>query len=370
VCEIGDAFVDATNTGNAIIINLPCASQIITSSVNGVRTAAFHNGSVSSGYQINNTNSNYLAAVKIDAVNVTLDGIRIKTTSTNTRGVLFINKSAATVKNCILIGIGNYNETGLQIVSGYAHRIYNNIIIGCSGAGGGTSGGVRLEIYSGALSVFYNNIATKNSTGFVVSNSPANGQFFNNISVGNGTNWGATAPTYDNYASNNAGLTTDTIWADSANTVVRMATTDFVDYTNNNFRPASSNSPQVDTGASVYGGDGFDIIHGYRPSYPSNLWDVGCFEYGGVAPPYYPTVTFTGLPTGCDAVVLTAGTTTILDSKDSMAGTTYSYTYSGTQSVDVGFIKPGYIPFYIRNLSPPTTDSSIPVSLTADRNYV
>lgn len=81
------------------------------------------------------------------------------------------------------------------------------------------------------------------------------------------------------------------------------------------------------------------------------------------------TVTFTGLPTGCDTVVLTAGTSTILDQKDSLAGTSYSYTYSGAQTVDIGFIKAGYVPFYIRNLSLTTTDSSIPVSLTADRNY-
>lgn len=81
------------------------------------------------------------------------------------------------------------------------------------------------------------------------------------------------------------------------------------------------------------------------------------------------TVTFTGLPTGCDAFVLTAGTSTLLDQQDSLAGTTYSYTYSGAQTVDVGFIKAGYVPFYIRNLSLTTTDSSIPVSLTPDRNY-
>jgi hypothetical protein len=81
------------------------------------------------------------------------------------------------------------------------------------------------------------------------------------------------------------------------------------------------------------------------------------------------TVTFTGLPTGCDAVVLTAGTSTILEQKDSMSGTSYSYTYSGAQNVDVGFIKPGYVPFYIRNLALAANDSSIPVSLVADRNY-
>jgi hypothetical protein len=81
------------------------------------------------------------------------------------------------------------------------------------------------------------------------------------------------------------------------------------------------------------------------------------------------TVTFTGLPTGCDAVVLSAGTSTILDQKDAMAGTSYAYTFSGAQTVDVGFIKPGYIPFYVRNLALTAIDSSIPVSLTFDRNY-
>ena len=39
------------------------------------------------------------------------------------------------------------------------------------------------------------------------------------------------------------------------------------------------------------------------------------------------------------------------------------------RTVDVGFIKPGYVPLYIRNLALTTTDSSIPVALTADRNY-
>jgi hypothetical protein len=81
------------------------------------------------------------------------------------------------------------------------------------------------------------------------------------------------------------------------------------------------------------------------------------------------TVTFTGLPTGCDAVVLTAGTATVLDIKDAMAGTTYAYTFSGAQTVDVGFIKAGYVPYYVRNLSLTAVDSTIPVSLTLDRNF-
>lgn len=81
------------------------------------------------------------------------------------------------------------------------------------------------------------------------------------------------------------------------------------------------------------------------------------------------TITFTGLPTGTDVVVLTAGTDTILAQQDENPTTSYAFTYSGAQTVDVGFIKPGFVPLYIRNLALAEADSSIPVTLTADRNY-
>lgn len=82
------------------------------------------------------------------------------------------------------------------------------------------------------------------------------------------------------------------------------------------------------------------------------------------------TVTFTGLPTGTDVVVLQAGTSTILAQQDAGAGTTYAFTYAGAQTVDVGFLKAGYVPLYIRGLALTTADSSIPVALSADRNYL
>ena len=82
------------------------------------------------------------------------------------------------------------------------------------------------------------------------------------------------------------------------------------------------------------------------------------------------TVTFTGLPTGCDVVVLTAGTSTILAQVDAHPLTSYGFVYEGTPTIDVGFIQSGYVPFYIRGLPLTSTDSSIPVSLTADRNFV
>lgn len=80
------------------------------------------------------------------------------------------------------------------------------------------------------------------------------------------------------------------------------------------------------------------------------------------------TVTFTGLPSGTDMVVLAAGTNNVLYSTD--ASSLFSYTYSGAQTVDVGFIKMGYVTYYIRNLSLSTVDSSVPVAMTADRNFI
>lgn len=81
------------------------------------------------------------------------------------------------------------------------------------------------------------------------------------------------------------------------------------------------------------------------------------------------TVTFTGLPTGTDVVVLQAGTSTILAQQDEGAGSIYAFTYAGAQTVDVGFLKAGYVPLYIRGLALTTVDSAIPVAMSADRNY-
>jgi hypothetical protein len=81
------------------------------------------------------------------------------------------------------------------------------------------------------------------------------------------------------------------------------------------------------------------------------------------------TVTFTGLPTGTDVVILTAGTTTILNQVDQHPTSSYAWTYSGTPTVDVGFIKPGFKVRYLRNLALGSSDSSIPVELQPDAVY-
>ena len=81
-------------------------------------------------------------------------------------------------------------------------------------------------------------------------------------------------------------------------------------------------------------------------------------------------LTITDLPPGCDAVVLTAGTSTVLAQADELPDATFVFEYTGAPVVDIGIFKPGYKPRYLRNLQLATSDSAIPVSLEIDRSYL
>jgi hypothetical protein len=81
------------------------------------------------------------------------------------------------------------------------------------------------------------------------------------------------------------------------------------------------------------------------------------------------TLTLTGLITGSDVTVTTSTTNTVVGSIDQSTPTSWGYVYSGAQTVDIKVIKAGYVPYMIYGLSLTTTDSSLPVSQVADRNY-
>lgn len=81
------------------------------------------------------------------------------------------------------------------------------------------------------------------------------------------------------------------------------------------------------------------------------------------------TLTVTGIQSGSDVVIYEAGTETVLASVDA-GGTSFVYTYSGADTVDIGVFLMGYIPLYIRNLSITTSDSSVPVAQVVDRAYL
>lgn len=84
------------------------------------------------------------------------------------------------------------------------------------------------------------------------------------------------------------------------------------------------------------------------------------------------TLTLTGLVTGSDVTILSAGTETILATQEENSGTTYPYSYSyvaGTY-VDVSVFLPGYIPFFVRNYLLGNADGSLPISQVADPSYL
>jgi hypothetical protein len=89
---------------------------------------------------------------------------------------------------------------------------------------------------------------------------------------------------------------------------------------------------------------------------------------------YYPisvnTLTLTGIVTGSDVTFITAGTETVLQNSEDISGTTSSFVFSGAQNVDVTIYKPGYIPYYVRNLALTAADMSLPVSQVVDSSYV
>jgi hypothetical protein len=81
-------------------------------------------------------------------------------------------------------------------------------------------------------------------------------------------------------------------------------------------------------------------------------------------------ITLTGLKIGTDVVILAAGTDTVLDSVDQTSGTTFAYTYTAQDAIDIGIIKPGYVTQYIYNLTPGATSANLPIVQQPDRNYL
>jgi len=80
-------------------------------------------------------------------------------------------------------------------------------------------------------------------------------------------------------------------------------------------------------------------------------------------------LSLTGIQDGSDIVILQANTSNILTSQDSLIGNSFDYVYETVQNVDIGILKPSYVPLYIRNYPLSSVNSSLPISQTFDRNY-
>jgi hypothetical protein len=88
---------------------------------------------------------------------------------------------------------------------------------------------------------------------------------------------------------------------------------------------------------------------------------------GTIAPLSFLTVSVN--QTGCDVVILAAGTQTVLASVDAQAGTSFSYPYSGSSNVDIGVIKQGFTVNYTYNFALTGANATLPINLLPDRTY-
>lgn len=286
VCEIGEAFTEIVSSDFSV--NVPSAASRIETKTNGVRSAAYHGGVYGAGYKFQRTPNGSNATLLLTKYRITVDGFTVTVVGAGyTNGGVAAQKPQCTMLNMFLIGREDGAGNGISIGD------VLNTAINCVSVG--WNKGIFIDQYkTGAL--IANCHTSKNTVGISPTNSNTQGFYYNNISVGNTTNWG-TQPTGMEGAANNAGLAGEA-WGSA--TRLTIATTDFADYANNDFRPALSTSPQVEAGVAFYGAVPSDIADDVRPNYMDGAaaaYDVGAYEYdhGYGLEPVSTTVTFAGV---------------------------------------------------------------------------
>lgn len=343
ICEVGMAWDDI----NTSVINLttPAAQTVVWSKVDGVRSAAFHNGVIGTnepntglatcGYALMLDNY-YATLLDLVGTRCTVDGI-----------TLFSNREAVTLCNAATTGLYNTaknnvlwmgaiksgdTSTGRNgfYLRGNTWTIYNNIVLGI------TTGctGMQFDDYYGNGGIFANNLTTKCTTGMKAQYnvSGTGGWFYNNISVGNTTNWSTYNSGGYHGAAYNFGASGDTPWYKTTDTGIKtMTTSDFVDHTNNDFTPKAGQTVTMTIATPAV----FTLTsHGFANGTRVSLSTSGALPTGLTAATMYYTYstganTFNLSDTAAHAI---AGTNLIATS-GSQSGT---HKIISAQQVDVG----------------------------------
>ena len=302
VCEIGQAFDD--NIAD-ITIGIPCGAARIETKVNGAYCEAYHNGVIGAGYRVYRTSMGNNTTIYITAQRVTVDGITVQLAAVagyEPNG-LYLGDLGKAI-NVISIGRSDGTGTGLM-ARGPFSEFHNCLSIGW--VQGFSSNGSYINFS------ILNCTAVKNTYGFHTGSQTAiYGKFYNNIFVGNTTNYYAVTGLLA--SQNNAGISGDTPYGTSP---ITMATTDFADFANNDFRPAISTSPQVDSGVEYYGALSYDIADAERPNYNNGgveAFDIGCYEYdhGYGDHPTTATISLTNVISGSRVLITRDDTSAVL----------------------------------------------------------
>lgn len=248
------------------------------------------------------------------------------------------NKTSIT--NCIFLGKNTAStSTGIFVQGGIAN-IQRNLIVGLS------HGISNYDSVGNGVVAF--NIVSKCGNGISSYNDSLTyrkSSWVNNISVGNTTNW-RVQPTTLEYASGNIGESGDSPWATAGGTSFTMATSDFADFANNNFRPASGTSPQVDSAISFYGETTTDIADAEVPNYNNGGTegaDIGCFEYDhGYGPrPSSTTVTFQGIVAGSEIHIYDSAGNELVGVESCDANHVLTWNIPANPAVTITIIKRG-----------------------------
>ncbi|TXH43240.1 MAG: hypothetical protein E6Q97_34365, partial [Desulfurellales bacterium] len=199
--EIGEAFTEVNTL--TMVLSMQSARNVITPTVNGVLTEAFHAGNYLSGYIKHHTNSAG-SNLQLTSYKAIVEGITLLSPLSSAPTVVTAN--GCSIDGCFVVGGFPGPSTSIGILSGNTlSYVTNNVVVGFAE-------GVRFQQYGYGL-LFANNLMTKNTRGvYTISGTTSQifGYFYNNISVGNTTsNWHTQSGQIER-ATNNAGASGDT----------------------------------------------------------------------------------------------------------------------------------------------------------------
>lgn len=362
VCEIGEGFSDIITA--VFEVTVPSARNIITTEIgadfekgiSGTRTTGFHFGkfpnttidsmTIDDGYIVYNSSITSGSLFKMTRYRDTLDGISIMNNISASTTASDLGTQCR-MYNCQLLNVGaSLVGTGTQLRFALAEAVNCLFYRWSTGAAFGSS-------QSGLF--FVNNTLVKNNAAFS-STSTVRGFYYNNISIGNTTNW-PTVPTSCEGASNNAGLSGEA-WITGSGVRFTIATTDFSNYASNNFKAASSSSPQVENGIAPYGAPVIDISGHVRPDYMGGspaYYDIGCFEFDHGNGPWPATsnISITGIITGSRVLITKDSDNSVI--YNDVPGTSLNLSTSFIGDFNVVIRKASSSPFYKEFLASGTT---------------
>ena len=311
-CELGEAFDDVQPA--VLTMNIPAETVTIAPEVDGVKTEAWHGGNYGAGYRCFGRDEVYTNSLVLSGASHVLRDFSYVLSGNNNNGVKLSGLFNDFINMLVYATGGDSGQSGLSI-STIAGKVINCLVAGINGSG------ISIGEYEGSgCSIIGNTVVKCTGTGFAGAANIVKHIVFSNLSVGNtGANWSA-IPGNMLKAGNNAGAAGNTVWYTGTDTSIKTLVADntcFVDFSGNNFRPASSAAPQVDSAIKLLQSASYDIAGNERPNYNNGgaeAFDVGCYEFdhGYGEHPATATISLTNVISGSRVLITRDDTSAVL----------------------------------------------------------